>query len=263
MRSVGFGGAECTTHPVWKVASPAASGPWVSSGRPRPELLGEERLGGVGDLRTPELGQQVAAGGEGHRADLGRHVHEGHPERDRALGVERPVVAVLVPRRVTPAGLLEQPLVVVEPHAVGAEETSGDLSANAAEHEAGVARVGPPEVERLQERLAVGVAFGERARVVRTGGALLDDHRPDLRELGRRGQAPDHGVALRTEGLHGVVSERMALGQGGRGHRPNGNVTDRAAARIQPAPVERGVRLVAPGHGPDDHHTRAARRLRP
>ena len=35
MAAVGLGPAECSVQPAWKVASPAAMGPWVSTSRSR------------------------------------------------------------------------------------------------------------------------------------------------------------------------------------------------------------------------------------
>ena len=159
-----------------------------------------------------------------------------------------------MPRRRTAARLLEQTLVVVEPHALDAEQSGGHLREPGREHERLDARIGPPEVERLQERLAVGVALLERARVERPLGPLLDDDRRERLDLLGRGQPADDGVAVRAERVDGLVVERVAAGQVDRGQRSNGNVSDRAAAWIDPPSVERGLHLVAAGHHPVDGH---------
>ena len=76
---------------------------------------------------APQVAVSMAAGGEGHRADLRIEVGERHPHRDGVLGVERPIELVLMPRGVTAAGLLEQRLIVIQPNAVDAEQVGRRL----------------------------------------------------------------------------------------------------------------------------------------
>src|SRR3546814_1066494 len=62
---------------------------------------GEVAITLLADAGVAQPAEQVAAAGEGHRADLGGNVDQRHPHGDRSVGVERPVMVVLVPGRAT------------------------------------------------------------------------------------------------------------------------------------------------------------------
>ena len=157
-------------------------------------------------------------------------VDERHPQRDRAVGVERPVELVLVPRRVAAARLLEERLVVVEAHAVDAEQLGGDAREAPREHERAHALVVHPEVRDLEERLAVGLALLERPRLAAVGEGGLDDRGAVRLDLGAAREPAHDGVSRSAELGDARRIERVRvgeLGQRGRVHgisttRPNG-----------------------------------------
>ena len=113
--------------------------------------------------------------------------------------VERPVHRVLVPRGVAAAGLLEQRLVVVEPHPRDAEQPRRHVGESGRHDEARHALVVAPEVHHLQERHPVAVALGERPGL----GAEPLDRRGDGPAVGRRlvrrppPREPDEAVRAR------------------------------------------------------------------
>ena len=160
---------------------------------------GEPGLGLVGDPGHAEIAQLVAPRGERHRPHLGADVGQRHPHGDGVVGVEGPVALVLVPRGGAAAGLLDEGLIVVEPHAVDAHEGRRRGREAGIEDERPDGVVEPPHVHGLQEGPAVGVAFLERRHPGRAaGGGRLDD-RSDGRHLVPGGQGAHHAVAVASE----------------------------------------------------------------
>lgn len=97
------------------------------------------------------------------QGNLGWDVHQRHPQRDRLVGVQGPVDLILVPGGEAAAGFLEQRLVVEDAHALDAQEVGGNLAKTLGQHEAAHRGVFLPQVDDLQERLAIGIALVQRA----------------------------------------------------------------------------------------------------
>ena len=107
----------------------------------------------------------MGAVAEGHALDRVGDVDERHPHRDGVVGVQRPIELILVPRRRSPTGLLEERLVVVEPNAVDTEQRSSDRREPWCEGEARDRGIVLPQVRGLDERLAVRVALVDRPTI--------------------------------------------------------------------------------------------------
>ena len=100
--------------------------------------------------------------------------------------------------------LLEERLVVVEPHAGDAHQLGRDAREAAREHEAPDHVVVLPEVRRLQERSSVGAALGEWTRLAVLRACRRDDRRTEARDLVRRREPAHDGEAVAAVALRGV-----------------------------------------------------------
>ena len=163
-----------------------------------------------------QLARGVAAGRERHRADLRIEIGERHPHRDRLLGVERPVELILVPRRVTAAGLLEQCLVVVEAHAAHAEQIGRRLREPRREHEPARRLVDAPQVEALEERGRVGVTLVDRTSLAAPSSRPLPPSNSRYAAISAAlAEAGQHRVARRRESRNRVRADRVRRVEGG------------------------------------------------
>ncbi len=79
-------------------------------------------------LTSAHVAVALGAVDEGHRSDCGVNIAKRHPHGDDVVGIERPVVLVLMPWCSTATRLLEQGLIVIEPHAIDAQKSCCYLS---------------------------------------------------------------------------------------------------------------------------------------
>src|SRR5205807_44206 len=94
--------------------------------------------------------------------------------------VQRPVVAVLMPRRAISAGRLEKRLIVIEPHGWNAEKLRGDRGKFASENNLARGVAQTPDVGHLSTQFRVIV--DAPLRMVNTCHNRLD-HRPEFCDL--------------------------------------------------------------------------------
>ena len=125
--------------------------------------------------------------------------------------------------RVAPAGLLEERLVVVEPHPVDAEQPGGDVGEPLGPDEAGDVLVVPPEVHHLQERHPIAVALVERTGLGaepgdrRGDGVAVRDRLPARGHLAAGARSPSRWKAATSSSPTGydvVSSGSVSVGMG-------------------------------------------------
>ena len=216
-----FGSARCRVQPAWKVASPAAIGTGL--------VTGNSPLAAMRSKNASDSSEIACSASAGRRwvpdpnfmspmsaatSTSGIHIVIG------SVALERPVVLVLVPRGVAAAGLLEQGLVVVQPHAVDAQQLGGDRREAGRERERSDRRILLPEVADLNEGLAVRVSLIEGALLDGVAERGLTDQRSVGGDLVGPGDAAQQHVPVTLEVTARIAAQRVGgieLGQRGGG----------------------------------------------
>jgi len=163
----------------------------------------EEPLGCIADHFVAEVSHAMRAVSEDHATDLAGDVDEGHPHGDGAVGVERPIHLILMPWGETPAGLLVQRLIVIQPDTVDVEQLGGDTGEASAENESPREFVVPNDSTSLHERPSVGVALLEWAPIPSASVGAGIDGGLDGRDLCGGGQAANDAMTRATKLLPG------------------------------------------------------------
>src|SRR5688500_15891163 len=110
--------------------------------------------------------------GESHRPHVRINIDEREPHRNGAIGIERPVITILMPGSAITARWFEQRLVVVEPNRIDCEELRGGLSETAIEDDRPRRIAQPPDVRDLGEQ--PGIVVDALLRIA-PRGHLRDD----------------------------------------------------------------------------------------
>ncbi len=112
----------------------------------------------IADCEMAIIENSVASPGERQRAVPKGNGVERHPCGDSQFAGKRPVNLIDVPRGITAAGFLVESLIVIEAHAVGAQQIACNAGESHGEHELFNPLAVRPEVYDLKKRFAVGVA---------------------------------------------------------------------------------------------------------
>ena len=172
------------------------------------DSLADQPFRFIRDDEIPTDPLEVAARGERQRPALQRHGVERDPGGGAQRRSHRPILLIGMPRREAPSGLLEECLIVPHPHARRTEERRGDSGQPPRPaHGPGLVRL-QPQVEDLNEGLAVGVA--RLHRHAGEGVVGLDEPADRAVDPGERraGEHPRHlQVALLTKPTALVVSD--------------------------------------------------------
>src|SRR5687767_6236525 len=96
-----------------------------------------------------------------HQTHLFIDIDERHPHCDHLVSIDGPVKLVLMPRRVTAAGFLEQRLVMIKPYFFNTQQIGRDLRELSIEYKSLYRVIIPPKIGDLEKRFAVCVAIFE------------------------------------------------------------------------------------------------------
>ena len=119
--------------------------------------FGETAIGRAGDRQITQSARAVRTRRESGRAHVSGHVDDGQPHRHGEIGIERPVVPILMPRRAIGAGGFEQRLIVIQADRRSAQKLCRDSGPSLVEHDAPRRFVHAPDVRHLREELRIVV----------------------------------------------------------------------------------------------------------